>query len=66
MSWWISLGDDTTIAQGSPERIAWPTLDEALVFVRNELARGRRVVELRGPSGRVWNETAVRRLLERL
>jgi hypothetical protein len=64
--WQVLVGNDAMLAQGSPERFSWPSHEEALDFARKEIARGKRVVEIQGPTGRTWNERAVSRLLERL
>jgi hypothetical protein len=66
ISWWVFAGDDAMITLGLPERRSWPSHEEALDFARKEIGRGKRVVEIRGPTGRAWDERAVRRLLERL
>jgi hypothetical protein len=66
MSWRVLVGDDTMIARDSRECFSWPSHEKALDFARKEIGRGRCVVEIQGPTGRTWNEKAVRRLLERL
>ena len=59
MRWQVLVGSDAMLAQGSPERFSWPSHEEALDFARKEIARGRRVVEIQGPTGRTWNEKTV-------
>ncbi|WP_028349816.1 hypothetical protein [Bradyrhizobium murdochi] len=53
MFFWIAIQDKTQV---SPDHSGWMTLREALASGRKAVTEGRRVIELREPSGRVWNE----------
>jgi len=59
MNWWVSYGDETIINHGTPNQSGWMTADEAVECARRQLQAGDRVIEIRGPSGEVWNEGRV-------
>ena len=53
MSRWVLVEDATPTANGSPDRLCWPTLEKPLDFTRRDVGRGRPVVGIQGPTGRI-------------
>ena len=62
MFYWIAILDK---AQLAPDHTGCMTFDEALSMGRRAVADGHRVVEIREPTGRVWDDKELTDLLAR-
>lgn len=60
---WVSHGDKQQLDHGTPNQSGWMTMNEALKCARSAIAQGERVIEIRSPTGEVWDEIAIQNKL---